>query len=209
MRGQQTVQGEEDGLVRAKNNVSIILQILLPDGIQEGYIMREYLGSEKFPEETLGLSDREKMDEIYLDAMDLSQGSETSGLLAAAFGVFEHKTIPLDLFGLIIQLPLTSESQLHFDTRVSHLPSHLYSPAVGDIDKLQHFFSSAWLKSALGMDWLVNLAGNFVEIGEEAFVLGGSNDPRDKHANHDGLRFGNHLGEWGIVLPSEFLTPNP
>jgi hypothetical protein len=193
----------------ARSQVGILFRILLPPGIREGYVMREYLGSHQFLEDTKDENDQQKMDDIYLDAMDLTHGNHTLGLLAAAFGVFEHKTIPLDIFGLVIPVPLTSESQERFDRRVSHLPVHLYNAQTADVDKLQHFFSSAWLKKVLGMDWIVNIAGNFVEVFEDAMVLGGSNDPRDKHANRDGLEFANHLDHCEKRLPSTFLTPNP
>jgi len=203
------VRAQDTILREAASRVSILFRILLPPGIREGYVMREYLGSNRFLDDTKDETDQDKMDDIYLDAMDLAHGNHTLGLLAAAFGVFEHKTIPLDILGLVIPIPLTSESQERFNTRVSHLPVHIYSPAIPDVDKLQHFFSSAWLKKVLGMDWIVNIAGNFVEVFEDAMVLGGSNDPRDKHANHDGLEFANHLERCEKKLPSAFLTPNP
>jgi len=206
----------EDSLLRdARSSVPILLRILLPPGLREGYTLREYFASDAYVQASLGESDQERMDAIYYDAVELTHQHSSTTLLAAAFSVFEHKSIQLQMPGFILPIPLTSESNEHFDLRVSHLPAHIYSPKIGDVDKLQHFFSSAWLKKLFGMDWLVEFAGNFVEVGEQAFVVGGADDPRDKHANADGLNFGRNIsrhirrhGELDIA-PSEFLTPNP
>ena len=206
---------DEDSLLfAARNSVPIFLRILLPPGIREGYALRAYFGGEDFVRFAKGESDQERMDVILFDAEKLTHGARSISLLAAAFGVFEHRYIPLKMPGFVLSIPLTSETEERFHLRVSHLPEHIYRADMNDVDKLQHFFSSAWLKSALGMDWLVSLAGDFVEIGEETFLVGGSNDPRDKHANADGLSFGRRLYGTGCeeeldIAPSRFLTPNP
>ena len=59
------------------------------------------------------------------------------------------------------------------------------------------------------MNWLVKMLGNLVEIGEDAFVVGGMNDERDKHANADGLRFGTIARSDPNTRPSDHLTSNP
>jgi hypothetical protein len=59
------------------------------------------------------------------------------------------------------------------------------------------------------MNWLVKTLGNLVEIGEDAFVIGGMNDKRDKAANTDGARFGTAVSRDPNATPSEYLTPNP
>ena len=49
---------------------------------------------------------------------------------------------------------------------------------------------SAYFMGVLKMNSLVTLLGDGVEIGEDLFIVGGVDDPRDRHANKDGRRFG-------------------
>ncbi len=193
--------------------ISPLIGLLVPAGIRDGYRLREYLATSEYRELASGESQAEQMDDIYFDALWLAHGDRTRAVLATAFGVFEHSTIQLQMPGFVLPIPLTSESRAHFDERVRNLPQHIYSDQINDVDKLQHFFSSAWLKRLFGMNWVVSLAGDLVEIGEEAMVVGGSNDPRDKHANHDGINFAHELDSNCAheleVAPSRFLTPNP
>jgi hypothetical protein len=194
--------------------ISPLIGFLVPAGIRDGYRLREYLASDAYRASCAGETQAEQMDNIYYEAVALAHGNRSRAVLATAISVFEHGSIQLRMPGFILPIPLTSESRAHFEDRVRNLPHYIYSEKINDVDKLQHFFSSAWLKRALGMDWLVSLAGDLVEIGEEAMVVGGSNDPRDKHANHDGIRFAHQLDSRGcqdelLVSPSKSLTPNP
>ncbi|HAP34714.1 MAG TPA: hypothetical protein DCQ28_01775, partial [Bacteroidetes bacterium] len=47
--------------------------------------------------------------------------------------------------------------------------------------------------------------GDLFELGENRFVLGGNNDPRDKQANAKGKEFGLRLLKDDTVLPSDVL----
>jgi hypothetical protein len=151
----------------------------------------------------------EAFDEIYFEALAMAHGVRTDAFLAASYGSFEHEFIPLVFFGAEVDLPLTSEDHSRFLLRVSHLPAHLYHIPEGDRDKIQHFFASAWIKSLFGMDWLIHLAGEAVEAGESFFIAGESRDPRDIHANNDGIGFALHASKSIEHVPSASLTPNP
>ena len=59
------------------------------------------------------------------------------------------------------------------------------------------------------MDWFAHLAGEGVEAGETLFVIGDRRDPRDIHANGDGLRFELKTEKSIQHVPSQSLTPNP
>lgn len=124
-------------------------------------------------------------------------------------GCMEHEYLPVNFFGSELRVPITSESHEEFARRCAHLPMHLYHTPDDDRDKLQHFFASAWLKSWLGMDWLVAVAGEGVELGESLFLIGDARDPRDIHANQDGARFAPQAGGNPELPPSGALTPNP
>ncbi len=193
----------------ARNAVPFPISLFLPSGISLGYEMRAYIRSDEFGAFDSSSRPEDVLDEIYNESLELGNGDLSTALFAAAFGTFEHEFIPLTFFGSELDLPLTSEDHAHFERRISHLPEHLYHIPEGDRDKLQHFFSSAWLKSIVGMDWLVNLAGNGVELGESLFVVGGSKDPRDVHANADGRNFEIQAECSPQFSPATSLTPNP
>ena len=194
---------------QARNSFPLPFSLLIPNGIRLGYDMREYIASTEFGEFDSTMQPEIVFDEIYCQAVEYAHGDMPTAFLAAAFGSIEHEYIPFDLLGMELDLPLTNESHKRFITRWSHLPEHLYHTSEGDRDKIQHFFASAWLKSTLGMDWLVRLAGKGVEVGESLFLIGGFEDPRDIHANNDGVRFGTKAEGDLDRSPSSELTPNP
>lgn len=196
-------------LLDAKSQESSPLLLLVPSELRAGYVLRDYIRSDAF-----GLFDSlarsaVAFDEIYYAATELTHGDQNAAFFAATVGVFEHESIPFDLFGHEIDLPVTMESHAQFERRTGHLPNHLYHTPEDDRDKLQHFFASAWLKSWLGMDWLVALGGEFVEAAENTLLVGGFRDPRDIHANHDGARFALRASENIDARPSKSLTLNP
>ncbi|MDP4199403.1 MAG: hypothetical protein Q8922_09745 [Bacteroidota bacterium] len=194
---------------RARLEASTPVSFLVPDGIREGYLMRAYLRSEEFGRFSASVTPEESFDEIYYTAVCLAHGDISTASLAASFGCLEHEYLPFALFGAELRIPITSETHSEFERRCAHLPQHLYHLAEDDRDKPQHFFASAWLKSWVCMDWLVDLAGEMVEAGENLLLVGGSRDPRDIHANQDGARFEPQAESRPATPPSISLTPNP
>ncbi len=193
----------------ARHSILFPFSLFVPEGIRLGSDMRDFIESPEFGRFDSSAPPEAVFNEIYFEALTLAHGNLADGLLAASFGSFEHEFIPLTFFGAEINLPLTTASHSRFLLRVSHLPEHLYHIPEGDRDKIQHFFASAWLKSIFGMDWLVHLAGEGVEEGESLFVIGDARDPRDIHANGDGLRFELQAEKSIEHHPSASLTPNP
>jgi hypothetical protein len=189
--------------------IPLPFSLVIPEGIRLGYDMRNYIASSEFGAFDSSVSTERAFDEIYFEALEMAHGDVSTALLAAAFGSFEHEYIPLDILGIRIELPLTSETDERFKRRWSHLPAYIYHTRELDRDKLQHFFASAWLKSTLGMDWLVRLAGEAVEVGEKLFTIGGFIDPRDLHANADGIHFAIQAEGHFDARPSESITANP
>ena len=194
---------------QARYAVPFQLSLVLPTGVRIGYEMRSYIASHAFGAFDSSVSPEASFDEIYYEALELAHGDRSNAFLGASIGSFEHEWIPLDILGIRINIPLTSEPHARFVRRWSHLPAHLYHTRELDRDKLQHFFASAWLKRTLGMDWLVELAGQAVEVGENWFVGGGFIDPRDLHANNDGRRFEMQSERNENARPASSLTPNP
>ena len=193
----------------ARNTIPLPFSLFVPEGVRLGTDMRSFIESPEFGAFDSIATPEEAFNEIYFEALTMAHGNLTDALLAASFGSFEHEYIPLTIFGAELDIPLTAEDHSRFLLRVSHLPAHLYRIPEGDRDKIQHFFGSAWLKSLFGMDWLVHLAGEGVEAGETLFVIGDRRDPRDIHANGDGLRFELKAEKSIEHVPSKSLTPNP
>jgi hypothetical protein len=189
---------------------NIFLKFFLPKGIAEGVALRSYLRSNVWDSLRRSVTDTEAVNEIFSCADGLCNDNRTAALLATSIAVLEHKTIDLKLpFGLVLSIPLTMENQNDFSSRVSKLPSHIYDPKIPDVDKLQHFFFSAFFRKTLKMNWLVRLLGDGVEIGEDLFIVGGADDPRDRHANGDGRNFGAACELDELPMPGNYLTPNP
>jgi hypothetical protein len=170
--------------------------------MREGYEVREFI-LEKGP--TLAkLSSADAMNEIFLQALQETNGDKGAAYLATLIAVLEHRNIPIS--GVGIRLPLTLENDSVFAKRVGFLPKNIYQDGHDDRDKLQHFFANSWLKKELGMEWLVELLGELIELGEDAVVEGGVYDERDKVANRDGIRFGIRSSDSLEALPSNYIS---
>jgi hypothetical protein len=115
------------------------------------------------------------------------------------------------VLGPVLWFPLSSEFPEEFDARLAALPRRVYadSPPGGDRDKLQHFFGSAYAALLTESEESAALMGEFVEWGEERFVVEGTADPRDARANAQGRSFGNALLLDPLLLPSGFFDPPP
>lgn len=150
---------------------------------------------------TDSVSDLDRLDAIWLRALQESDGNTDRAIFATLMAVFEHRTIPFT-FGL--HLPLTLEPMEDFRKRYAHLPAHLFAdqPAGHDQDKLQHFFASAWIARNIDNRSIADLFGLGVEVGEDMFIRGGMNDPRDMRANRLGQDFAMLLRRYPDALPS-------
>ena len=176
------------------------LDLLLPAPIRVGYMTRAWV-RDSLPPASDTLDDLARLDMIYVRAIGESSGDIGMALFASLIACFEHRTIPFS-FGL--HLPLTLEPQEAFDRRVARLPEFLFAdqPRGNDRDKLQHFFASASLAWGLDNAPLADLAGLGIESGEEAFISGGADDPRDVRANRLGQHFAELLRSYPYALPS-------
>ena len=183
------------------------LSTFLPDGYAEGLELRTLIRSNFWKKYKSAVGDTTAMNTIFELGYLLAGGKTKPALLASSISVLDHKTIPVKLvLGLELDIPLTIETQENFDKRTAQLPSRIYCDSIEDRDKLQHFYFSAYLKRTLGMNWLCNLLGSFIEGGESLFIIGGVDDPRDRQANTDGITFASKLGQDSTVKPSACLT---
>jgi len=131
-------------------------------------------------------------------------------ILEVEMAVLEHQKIEFRVPVLeALSVPLSFEEDSLFTQRVRNLPRSLYDDTpdipMGDRDKLQHFFASAYISFASETPELASGAGNAVEWGEAKFVVGGADDIRDKRANKQGELFGRDLIDAKTLLPSDYL----
>jgi hypothetical protein len=172
--------------------------------------LKRYIRDPRFLVLRLADGDTMAVDAIFDRAMEIANGGIGTALWLCAFATMDHFRIGAEIpFLGVLPIPLTTESHENFRIRLSHLPRRVLPDSVGrkanDRDKLQHFFGSAYLTYTSNSKSLANDVGNFVEWGEPKFIVGGTNDNRDKFANRLGQQFGMMLLDGGDVLPSDVL----
>lgn len=175
--------------------------------------LKRYIRDPRFLALRLEYGDTIAVDAIFERAMELTDGDIGTTLWICAFATMDHFRVGLKIPIVgVLPIPLTTESREHFNIRFSHLPHHVLPDSIGrkadDRDKLQHFFGSAYLTYTADSKAVANDFGSFVEWGEPKFIVGGTNDERDKFANRLGQKFGMMLFEGDDVLPSDVLWYN-
>jgi len=177
--------------------------------IQHGIETKSFIRSKTFRQIRERFGDVRSVDAIYIRAMQMTNNNTAIALLLSTIGCIEHSLVGLNVPVFSLYFPLTNESEQEFSRRVQRLPSRLYSDTpnteAGDRDKLQHFFGSAFLTFIFESRDAAMRFGEFVEKGEDAFIVGGVDDDRDRRADRQGQHFGAALLDDNRRLPSEFL----
>ncbi|MGB2867499.1 MAG: hypothetical protein WBD36_03535 [Bacteroidota bacterium] len=173
--------------------------------------IRNYVRDVRFRQLLLRCGDMRAVDGIYLKALKIAEYNIARALVLSMMAVLEHQNIDVKVpIVKSLEVPLTFEEDSLFKARVRNLPARIYddspSGSMGDKDKLQHFFASAYLAYASESPDLARTTGNLVEWGEAKFVVGGADDERDKRANRHGQSFGRDLLVVKTLLPSDYLT---
>ncbi len=191
--------------------ISFFAPLFFPKVIADCRSLKEYIRSDDFREVRRRRGDLCAVDDIFGRAKSLSWGNLYEALFISLFATMDHEKVGvrIPLLGPLLWLPLTSEFDQDFADRLRGLPSLLYidSPGgrAGDRDKLQHFFGSAFMTYLFESKDAADRLGNFIEWGEDRFIVGGVNDPRDVRANRQGEEFGARLLEDGEAQPTEFF----
>jgi hypothetical protein len=191
--------------------IGFFAPFFFPKLIEDEAQLKDYIRSDEFREVRRQHGDLCAVDRIFQEARALSWDNCYEALFIALFATMDHSRvgIRIPLIGSLLWLPLTSEFREDFAARLDALPVRLYSdtPAAhpGDRDKLQHFFGSAFLAFLLESPDAADRVGNFIEWGEDVFVVGGVNDPRDVRANRQGQAFARRLLDDRSARPSEFF----
>jgi hypothetical protein len=186
-----------------RENVPCILTflspLLLPKLVQDEVRLKEYIRSGKLAADKGPYNDLFAVDLIFDRALRLSWNNVFEALFISFLAVMDHDRfgVRLPVVGIVLWFPLTSEFRGEYEKRIEALPRRLYrdSPTdkAGDRDKLQHFFGSALLTYMTESAESAERLGDFVEWGEDEFIVGGVSDDRDVQANRNGQRFGIEL----------------
>ena len=195
--------------------IGVFAPLFFPKVFLDTYRLKEYIRGDEFRKVRQRYGDLCSVDFIFEQALSLSWGNRYEALFIMLFATMDHKNFGLKLpvIGSLLWLPLTAEFDEDFRSRLAALPSRLYGDTprgrAGDRDKLQHFFGSAFLAYLLESRDAADRVGNFIEWGEDLFVVGGVNDPRDLRADRQGAEFAMHLLEDGDALPSGYFESSP
>jgi hypothetical protein len=185
--------------------------LFTPQLVTDTRRIREYVRDARFGELLRRCGDMRAVDGIFQKALKISEFNIGRALFLSMVGCLEHQNIQVEmpLVGAV-ELPLTFEADSLFTARLKNLPRRLYpdtpSNGAGDMDKLQHFFGSAYIAFVSGSPEFARSVGNAVEWGEAKMIVGGADDPRDKRANKQGEAFGHDLLYVKTLLPSDYLS---
>ncbi len=185
--------------------------LLTPQLVQDTKKIRSYVRDARFAELLRRCGDMRAVDGIFQKSLKISEFNIGRALFLSMVGCLEHQSIDVKIPVVgAVGLPLTFEADSLFKARLKNLPRRLYSDTpsgeFGDMDKLQHFFGSAYLAFVSESPEFARSVGNAVEWGEAKVVVGGADDPRDKRANKQGEAFGHDLLYVNTLLPSDYLT---
>jgi len=188
-----------------------VSDIFTPQIILDTRHIRGYIRDERFQKLRKQNGDTRAIDAIYLKSLKIAEYNIARALFLSFMAVLEHRRVDIKMpIVKSLAVPLTFEEDSIFNSRIKNLPAQVYAdtpPGVyGDIDKLQHFFGSAYLAFATESPGLTGTTGTLIEWGEEKLVVEGADDPRDQRANNQGKDFGHDLLVVKTLLPSDYLT---
>lgn len=171
----------------------------------------EFIASEEFAEIRKSSGDLSAIDSIYRKALEINCNDYGETLLSLMFATVPYREVPivLPVINTIVYYPLISADENTFIKKNDNLPRYLFIDTpnndYGDLDKLAHFFGSAFLSYESNIFDLGELIGYFVEAFEETFKVQSSIDYRDIDVNFYGRLFGKLLKENKNLLPSQIL----
>lgn len=188
--------------------MSLAQQSQLSKSVNE---ISNYIASEQFAEVRNTSGDLASVDSIYLKALEINNNDYSETLLSLMFATVPYREVPikLPLFNVIINYPLISADKNIFNKKNENLPRYFFIDTpesnYGDLDKLAHFFGSAFLSYESDIFDLGELIGYFVEVFEESFKVQSKIDFRDIDVNYYGRIFGKLLKNDKSILPSQIL----
>ncbi len=191
-------------------SLEFLFTLFPPILFENGIELKEFIRSNEFHRVRSELGDQKAMDAIFVRSMLLTKNNTGVALFLSMLACFDHRYLLFDIPFFALAIPLSDESDEEFTARLRNLPTKLFtdSPTIkmGDRDKLQHFFGSAFITFIFESDEIADRFGMAIERGEQSFVVGGTNDTRDVRTNRLGQQFALALMENPFTYPSDFLN---
>jgi len=175
--------------------------------IQNGAELKSFITDTIFRTIRQRYGDLRAIDAIFIRSMCLTGNNTAMALFISTIATMDHRLVGVKNPVFQLFFPLTNESKEEFLRRTAALPSRFYPDATpgSDRDKLQHFFGSAFFSYIFESRQSSERIGDFIEEGEEMFIIGGTRDVRDRRANRQGQEFGLALLSDHHRIPSDFL----
>lgn len=191
------------------SSLGFLLPYFPPFFIQYGIELKSFIRNRTFQEIRQNYGDLKAVDAIFIKAMKLTSDNTAVALLISSVACFDHRIFGFKVPVFSLFFPLSNESKEEFNQRVENLPKRIYidspSSRIGDRDKLQHFFGSAFLTYVFESDEAAERFSDFIEKGEKAVIVDGVLDGRDIRANRNGQKFGLALLINKHRMPSQYF----
>ncbi len=180
------------------------------DLFESGGKLIKYIASDGFSKLKEKSDSFVQIDSIFKFALQTAEENFSEALLFCSLATltYNHVNLRLPLTGTKIRLNFyTKLDTVIYDKMRDNLPARFFedSPEIsfGDVDKLTHFFSSAYLAYNFGENFS-NQMGLLVEHFEETFEAQNKVDSRDLKMNKIGREFGKKLKK-ELIYPSEII----
>jgi len=173
--------------------------------------LSRYISSPRFAEIRQRYGELASVDSIFRESMRIADSDISDALIACTWACLTVKeaTVVTPLLNMRLSIPFFSASTEIFKQKNRNLPRYLFddSPTTesGDIDKLSHFFGSAFLEYNSFIPGVTELFGYFIEVFEESFKIDSKFSGKDISVNLLGIKFGNELRKKSRELPSNYL----
>ena len=173
--------------------------------------LSRYISSTRFAEIKLNFGELASVDSIFMESLRISNSDISDALIACTWACLTVKeaTVVTPVLKVKLTIPFFSSSIDIFKEKNRNLPRFLFddSPTTeyGDIDKLSHFFGSAFLEYNSFIPGVTELFGYFIEVFEESFKIDSKFSGKDISVNLLGIKFGNELRKKSRELPSNYL----
>lgn len=171
----------------------------------------EFIASDEFLESRYIQGDLPAIDSVYAFALKINNFDYSESLLSLTFATVPYRAVPIQtpILKTRLNYPLISADQETFNKKNKNLPRFLFIDTpqneFGDMDKLAHFFGSAFLSYKSRIFDLGELIGYFVEAFEESFNVQSQIDYRDIDVNSYGRLFGKLLKSNKSIFPSQVI----
>ncbi len=173
--------------------------------------LTSYIASSAIFDRTTTKSDIDLVDSIFVQALRIADGNISEALAACTWTCLPVRTATIisPIIGYPLVIPFISADDSSFLEKNKRLPRYLFpdSPKSrsGDVDKLAHFFGTAYIEYNSFIPGVTRFFGVFIEVFEESFKVDSKFSVRDIDVNSLGIKFGDGLKKKTDLLPSQFL----